>query len=46
MDVPAALARVWYVAGKITVQEILARVSVVGEAKQHRYLAVALSCRP
>jgi copper chaperone CopZ len=46
MDVPAGLARVWYVPERVGVQQVLAVVSTVGERTKHRYLAVALRSDP
>lgn len=39
VDVPAALATVWYDACAITVSEIVAAVAVVGESSHHRFIA-------
>jgi len=43
VDIPAALARVWYLPDRVSVREILGIVSLVGEGSQHRYLAVPLA---
>jgi copper chaperone CopZ len=45
-DVPAGLARVWYVPTRVGIPEMLAVVSTVGERTQHRYLAVVLRSDP
>lgn len=41
-DAGAALARVWYDPERVSVEEILGVVAVVGEWTQHQFLAVAL----
>lgn len=43
IDVPAGLARVWYDDARVGVRELVGVVSVLGEASQHRYLAVPMA---
>lgn len=45
VDVPRALARVWYTAEDIGLEEILKAVRVAGEATHHRYMAVRVGSR-
>lgn len=45
VDVPRALARVWYMAEDIDVEEIMTVVRVAGEATHHRYMAVPVGSR-
>jgi len=40
VDVPGALAQVWYHANVISVEDIVAKVEAAGEGTHHRYLAV------
>lgn len=45
VDVGRALARVWYTAEDIGLEEILKAVRVAGEATHHRYMAVPVGSR-
>jgi copper chaperone CopZ len=40
IDLPAALARVWYAAAEVTPAEMVAVVRDAGEGSHHQYLAV------
>lgn len=45
VDVPRGLARVWYTAEDVGVEEILKAVRVAGEATHHRYIALSVGSR-
>lgn len=45
VDLPAALAKVWYVVDRVAEEDLVASVRRAGHDSNHRYLAVPLKSR-